>query len=225
MTTKERSNDDPAANESRASDFRLPQVLAQRRDIEGGYAALARAITRSSRGDPARGSESSTEQNDDRDSDSDKVGDKASHKDGDKEKDTIDRRKLARLVEEEDGFVLSLADLRALDSYLDRFGEGLAFRPLFEKPDIMRTLAAYGHVTFLLGSKFEPDGGSFSYWDVLAMAEVQRSITTASEASVQLDIQVVPLYPERDDPKSSTKGEWRELLPFVAFRSSTVSIA
>jgi hypothetical protein len=221
VTTNDNASDDLSANESRVSDFRLPQVLAQRRDIEGGYAALARAITRSWRGDPARELESAREEesgpgkisdksDDKRDEKGDEKGDdKINHKGNDK--DVIDRRKLTRLIEGDDGFVLSLSDLRALDCYLDRYGEGLAFRPLFEKPDIMRTLAKSGHVTFLLGSSLEEDGGSFSYWDVLAMAELQRSITAASEASVQLDIHDVPLYPKREDPKSSTKEEWREL--------------
>jgi hypothetical protein len=182
----DRAKTDLPSRKSTPSDFRLPKVLAKRRKIEGGNAALARAISSCWRDDPAGKSEAAG-------------------------KDVIDRRKLTLLIDEKPGLVLSVKDLRVLDCYLERFGEGLAFRPLFEKPDVMRTLANSGHVTFLLTSKVEEEGGSFSHWDVLAMAEIQRSITAASDVSVQLDIQNVPFYPDELKPKSAIEGSWPEL--------------
>jgi hypothetical protein len=90
--------------------------------------------------------------------------------------------------------VLSLADLRALDNYLERYGEGLAYVPLFQKPDQEQEL------------------WHFSRWDVLAMAEIQRGINT-SEVSTRMDIQDVPLPEGSTDVAQSTdNAEWLELL-------------
>ncbi len=166
----EQTEPEPAEDRSR---LRLGRVIEQRKKSEGGYAALARAISESVRGPaPAR-----------------KSGSK-------KPKDEVDRRKLQALANGDRDVVLSLRELRALDSYLEPFGEGLAYRPLFEKPDLIQTLAdSRGPITFLLGSKKALDGGSFPHWDVLAMADIQRSLSS-SEVSVQVDIQDVTMYPE-----------------------------
>ena len=166
----EQTAPEPAEDRSR---LRLGRVIEQRKKSEGGYAALARAISESVRGRaPAR-----------------KSGSK-------KPKDEVDRRKLQALANGDREVVLSLRELRALDGYLEPFGEGLAYRPLFEKPDLIQTLAdSRGPITFLLGSKKALAGGRFPHWDVLAMADIQRSLSS-SEVSVQVDIQDVTMYPE-----------------------------
>jgi len=170
------------------SDFRLAGVLAERKDKEGGYAALARAIDESNAAGPKRDSDEGAR------------------------KFKFDRRKLKSIIEADDNLVLSLKELRALDRYLERYGEGLAYVPLFQKPDLMQTLADSGHVTFLLGSKPERKLRHFSHWDVLAMAELQRGIN-ASEVSVRFDIQDVPLHEDVSDARDSIeKGQWMELL-------------
>jgi hypothetical protein len=165
-------------------------VLAERKDKEGGYSALARAIDRSTSAGlrPDSGE-------DDR-------------------KRGFDRRKLKSIIEADKNLVLTLKELRALDCYLEPYGEGLAYVPLFQKPDLMQTLAESGRVTFLLGSKPEAEGElrHFSHWDVLAMAEIQRAINP-SEVSVRFDIQDVPLYEDLEVTRESITGPggWRGL--------------
>jgi hypothetical protein len=171
------SDPDPA----RDSDLRLARVLAERKVAEGGYSALAQAINESTPAGPEPDS-----------SDNDR-------------KRRFDRRKLKSIIDADKNLVLTLRELRALDCYLERYGKGLAYVPLFQKPDLMQTLAGSGRVTFLLGSKPEGELRHFSHWDVLAMAEMQRSINP-SEVSVRFDIQDVPLYQELQ----LTRGSIRE---------------
>jgi hypothetical protein len=168
MESAMKPSSDPAPPSD--SDLRLARVLAERKDQEGGYSALARAIDESGAGPrPDSGK-------------------------GDR-KYLVDRRKLKSIIEADQNLVLTLKELRALDCYLERFGKGLAYVPLFQKPDLMQTLAESGRVTFLLGSKPASDYRHFSHWDVLAMAEIQRAINP-SEVSVRFDIQDVPIYPD-----------------------------
>jgi hypothetical protein len=163
--------------------FRLSRALGERKAREGSYAALARAIEKSNA-----------------------IGGRAD------QGRALDRRKLKAIVDGAPNLVLSLQELRALDCYLERYGEGLAYVPLFEKPDLMQTLADSGRVTFLLGSKPEPEHRYFSHWDVLAMAEIQRGISS-SEMSVRFDIQDVLLHETLEAAAASTKiGGWSELL-------------
>jgi hypothetical protein len=154
-------------------------VLGERVKSEGSYAALARAITRASRGERAP-----------------KEGEPA---------DLIDRRKLHSLVTSGKGAVLTIEDLHALDRYLERYGEGLAYRPLLQRPDLMEALADGGRVTFLLGSKPELERGSVSHWDVLAMAEIQRAVGR-SEVSVRFDIETVPLLSGLTETQDALEG-------------------
>jgi hypothetical protein len=181
----------------RAPDFRLARVLSQGVAREGSFSALAKAIAESS---PPR-----PKQDQDRD-------DRKGKKRRKKGKWVVDRRKLKSLVEGRGDVVLSLDQLRALDRYLERYGAGLAYLPLFEKPDLMQTLADSGRVTFLLGSKPERESRSFSHWDVLAMAEIQRAINP-SEISVRFDIQDVLLDEDLDKTvTSAANGVWEDLL-------------
>jgi hypothetical protein len=142
--------------------------LRERKAQEGSYLALEKAIEKANLPDPR------------------------ANPDREGPKRRIDRRKLKTLIEGDSDVVLSLSELYALDAYLEQYGEGLAYVPIFQKPDLMQTLAASGRVTFLLGSKSgsEREGKPryFSHWDVLAMAELQRGIN-ASEVGVRLDIQ------------------------------------
>ena len=51
-------------------------------------------------------------------------------------KNPVDRRKLKRIVDHQD-VSLSTRELIALDTYLTRFGEGFAYKPLLEKRSIL----------------------------------------------------------------------------------------
>ena len=178
----------PAPSDLSSPGFRLGRALGERKEKEGSYAALARAITKSNAA--ASGTDATLE---------------------DRSR-ALDRRKLRAIVEGAPNLVLSLQELRALDCYLERYGEGLAYVPLFEKPDLMQTLAESGRVTFLLGSKPEPEHRYFSHWDVLAMAEIQRGISS-SGVSVRFDIQDVLLHETLEAATASSKIEgWAELL-------------
>lgn len=85
----------------------------------------------------------------------------------------IDRRKLRKLVDGED-VPLSTRELAALDAYLTTLGESLADKPLFEKPDPIRSLADKGCVAFVLGSypRDKVQRNDVSRWDVRAMANL-----------------------------------------------------
>jgi hypothetical protein len=188
--------------------LRLGSVIERRKRAEGGYAALARAITAAS----AAGS--SKQPGDRRPGDREPDEANKTRKRNAKPKiprDVVDRRKLQALAGGDADVVVSIRELRALDTYLEPFGEGLGYRPLFEKPDLIQTLAdSRGPVTFLIGSKKEIDGGSFPHWDVLAMADIQRSLS-ASEVSVQIDIQDVAMYPEFNPSTFAGDEPWAEL--------------
>jgi len=156
-----------------AATLRMAQSLASRAEVEGGFAPLARAIRGTYEAefgadDPARG------------------------KDG-KPRDVVDRRKLRAIVEGEEEIVFSTRELRALDLYLEPYGEGLSSQPLFEKPNLIQTLARSRTVSFLLGSRTSEEGEiHFPHWDVLAMAEIQKRITQM-ELPVRINIQDVPM--------------------------------
>lgn len=175
-------NSDPAPTpDSRHTSLRLARVLAERKDQEGSYSALARAIDSSSAAGPGTGARE------------------------DDQMHRFDRRKLKRIIEGDENLVLTLKELRALDRYLECYGKGLAYVPLFQKPDLMQTLAESGRVTFLLGSKPAGELRHFSNWDVLAMAEIQRAIHP-SEVSVRFDIQDVPLHADLETTRKSITG-------------------
>jgi hypothetical protein len=185
--------------------FRLARVLSERRDREGSYAALAEAIEKSNPARPAAGPKPSPIPSPKPDQGRDEGKQR-------KSKRGVDRRKLKALVEGDPNVVLSVRELRAIDVYLDRYGQGLAYVPLFERPDLLQTLADSGRVTFLLASKPEEGLRYFSHWDVLAMAEIQRGINP-SEMSVRFDIQDVLLQETQQKAAGSSKmGGWSELL-------------
>lgn len=152
--------------------FRLGQVIEQRKEAEGSYLELQKKIAQAWRATSGQGSA----------------------------KPPVDRRKLRDLVEHahdpERNVVVSLHQLRAIDSYLDRFNEGLAFRPLLERPDLLRALAESGEIAFLVGSKVHEGRVDLSQWDVLSVAEIQRGVNR-STSSVHFDILDVLL--EDDD--------------------------
>lgn len=175
------------------SKLRLAKVLAVRKEKEGSYLALARAISEANGVDTGP----------------DPAGGKPRY--------AVDRRKLKSIVANDPKLVLSIAELQALDRYLDRYGEGLASSPLFVKPDILQSLADSGHVTFLLGSKPEiidlrVNRLTFAYWDVLAMGEIQRGVYSFSP-SIRFDICEVRL-PERVEQATDSveHGDWTGLL-------------
>ena len=180
-------------------DLRLARVLGRQVPREGGFAGLARAI---SLANPELRK---------------KLDEKAKERSGydaeapQPEREVIDRRKLKRLIEGED-VVLAISELRALDRYLDRIGEGLAYRPIFARPDLLQALADSGHVTFLIGSRQMrgAESGSFAVWDVLALAEVQRSLSALGR-SLTFDIQEVPFDAPKRRPKRWIQEEGERL--------------
>jgi hypothetical protein len=157
--------------------LRLSRILDEHREQHRGYSQLAKAITEAYPGTP-------------------RVQKKGREKGESRE--VVDRRKLQEIVEGKPGLKLSVADLAAIDCYLEAFGEGLSYRPLFDKPDILQAIADSGRVTFLLGTQGEEEGGNFPHWDVLAMAGAQRSLT-AWKVGMQLDVQDVPMKFARSD--------------------------
>ena len=167
--------------------IRLAGVIQKREKPAGGYAALARAITETyyRAGDPSWKRPKDTT-------------------------DIIDRRKLRRIALGDVDVVLSFKELRALDIYLEPYGESLAYRPIFEKPDIFQTLADSANVTFMLGSKKGGEDTNFPHWDVVSMALLTRRLT-ASGANVRLDIQDVPMFPEFKWNDPDRQDDWLEL--------------
>ena len=170
------------------AELRLAKTLGERLFKEGSYTALAQAISE------ANGLR--TDEN------------------GNRPKDAVDRRKLKNIVDGDEKLVFSVGELRALDRYLERYGHGLAYTPLFAKPDLLQSLADSGDVTFLLGSKPERDNFrvNFSHWDVLAMGEIQRSVN-AFAPHVYFDIREVRLQPDLDGTlRSIDESECSQLL-------------
>lgn len=190
------------SDENPHSDVRLARVLGARAKLEGGFNALARAI---SIANPEQKRKLDLEFEELRQSDPVKAPKKA--------REVIDRRKLMGLVRGTTDTVFSISDLRAIDRYLQTYGEGLAYRPIFERPDLMQALADCGRVTFLIGSKrdSEHESGSFSVWDVLALAELQRSLSALGR-SVQIDIQEVPFDWSAEGPPPVGGEKWTRFL-------------
>jgi hypothetical protein len=169
-------------------ELRLAKILGERLIKEGSYTALAQAIS------AANGIRTD--------------------EDGKRPKDAVDRRKLKNIVDSDDKLTFSVGELRALDHYLERYGHGLAYSPLFAKPDLLQSLAELGDVTFLLGSKPEQDNFrvNFSHWDVLAMGEIQRSVN-AFAPHVYFDIREVRMQPDVDGAlRSVDESECSQLL-------------
>lgn len=181
--------------------LRLARVLRRRADAEGSFNKLARKITEASCPRAgAGGSDPPVER---------------------RGKDCVDRRKLKRLVEGEN-VVLSIAELRALDAYLERYNEGLAHRPLFERPSLLEALAAGGEVAFLLGCRPRRGGGGpgasaapaaygdaeeISKWDVHSMTDVQAGLLQVAPA-VRMDLLDVRREPEPSVARQSIHEPW-----------------
>jgi hypothetical protein len=119
------------------------------------------------------------------------------------------RRKLKSIVDNDPKLVLSIGELRGLDVYLERFGHGLAYDPLFEKPEVMRSLAEFGPLHFMLGSKLDP-GDRFrtniSHWDLLALNRIQTGVMSFSQ-NVHIDIQEVQMRKEVDAARDDLDDE------------------
>ncbi len=161
--------------------LRVAQVLKQHRDRLGGYAQLARAITKTYPGTPPVQKKGKNE------------GDPT---------EVVDRRKLKEIIDDEPGLKLSVHDLAAIDFFLEPYGEGLSYRPLLDNPNLVHAFSDSGRVTILLGTKGDEEGGNFPFWDVLATSGWLRCLT-ASEVSIQIDSQDVPMRPK------VKPAEWR----------------
>jgi hypothetical protein len=178
-------------------------VLGARAKVEGGFSALARAISAANPEDK-RAIERAMADRRRRDPE------RAPERDP----EVIDRRKLNDLVKGKTDTVFSISELRCIDRYLQRYGEGLAYRPLFERPDLLQALADSGRVTFLLGSKRDSaveSGSLFSAWDVLALGELQRGLSALGR-SVEIDIQEVPFDWSAGTPPTGKGQKWSRFL-------------
>jgi len=172
---------------SDATDLRLIRALTKRLKSVGNYVALAQAIAEAQPAEEKR------------------------YKDG-KLRVPIDRRKL-KVAIENDPDSLTVGDLRVLDRYLQTYGEGLAFHPLFEKPAPLQSLAESSQVNFLIGSRTEEQRRNFSHWDLLGMAEIQRGINSCG-TNVRFDIREV--FGDMNDSRLLHKKlPWRGLLTEV----------
>jgi hypothetical protein len=128
--------------------FRLTNLIAEARDREGSFSALAKAIGRAN---PRVGG-------------------------GDWDADPIERRKLKAFVEGDERVSYSIRDLRFLDGYLEQFRQGLARVPIFTRDDLVGAIAQTGAVTFLLGTR--PDGFRYvmNHFDALGASYAQSAI-------------------------------------------------
>lgn len=126
----------------------------------------------------------------------------------------LDRRKLKKLAEGDPDVVMTLHEFEALDRFLEPLGHGLASTPLFEKPDVLLSIAdAAKRVTFLPGSKPAKESRiNLDRWDVKALAKVQRGVNRFGPQT-QFDIRDVLLHEDPDDAwRSVTEGSWVKLL-------------
>jgi hypothetical protein len=110
----------------------------------------------------------------------------------------VERRKLARIAAGED-VSLTLDELRALDTYLTPLGEGLADRPLFDKPNPILALAGTGAVTLVLGAypRDQERRIDLSWWDVRSMTHLLRAIALRRPGT---DVEIQDLLVEEDQP-------------------------
>jgi hypothetical protein len=131
-----------------------------------------------------------------------------------KDKEPLDRRKLKKIVDGDQDLVLSIAELHALDRYLEPFGEGLAYNSLFLRANVLQTIADAGKpVTLLLGSKpIEDSRLNLDHWDVNALAEIQRGVSNFAP-DVRFDIRDVLLHEDlKSARRSVNSGKWTDLL-------------
>ena len=93
------------------------------------------------------------------------------------EKAPLDRRKLRRIVDQDDTVTLSVEEIRALDKYLTPFGEGLADRAFLVRRSLLSSLSAKDQVMMLLGSHPRPGArNDVSRWDVRALSALQGAL-------------------------------------------------
>ena len=142
--------------------FRLARVLAARLLEEKNYSRLAEAISL------ANGLDLSAP----------RLGDR-------RQKHIVDRRKLRKIVDtgpEGTDLCLSLEELHALSIYLERFNEGLANNPIFERVQVLQHLAERGNIEFLVASRPQEEFVDLSHWDVKSLAVIQRAMNQISRS-------------------------------------------
>ena len=154
--------------------LRIAKVLERHKVREGSYTKLEAAIRKTLRGDG-----------------------EGTHR-------GVDRRKLKAIVDNDPKLVLSIAEIRAIDRYLERWGEGLAFNPLFEKPELLRRLVESGTFTFLLGSKVDKTDRfriNISHWDLLGLDRIQTDVLSFRE-NVRIEIREVRMHDDVDGARA-----------------------
>lgn len=119
----------------------------------------------------------------------------------------VDRRKLKQICTG-GKFVLNVTELEALDSYLEPHNLGLSSHPILTRTSILETLAKSEKVVFVLGLRDHGGRGGpgweLSYWDVTAMAELQRQVNRLS-TTVQFDIRAVPYISRAQDAEATAR--------------------
>jgi hypothetical protein len=124
---------------------------------------------------------------------------------------TVDRRKLAAIAGDATNVVISFDELLALETYLERQGASLARHPLFQKPEVHRTLAESKRIAFLLGAHFDEAARQTSVadYDVLAMTEIQSRV--CQHSTPVLDFRDTLLKDTREAAIEATKETCIEL--------------
>jgi hypothetical protein len=191
-TRPESEISDSSSEQSLPHELWLGEMLGKRKELEGSYVALARAITESVPPDERFFSREKRK--------------RSEHGDDAGARVLIDRRRLKAIVEAKPNVELSLRELGYLDRYLSRFGEGLAYRPIFRGSNLLETLARTGNVDFLLGTKPEQERQNISHWDVLGMADIQRGIQSSNQP-LRMDIRDVPLSTSHSLTRQSLESE------------------
>lgn len=92
-------------------------------------------------------------------------------------KPPVDRRKLRRIVYQDDSVTFSITEIRALDKYLTPFGEGLADRALLVRRSLLSSLSAKDRAKLLLGAYPRKDERiDVSRWDMRAVSILQAEL-------------------------------------------------
>lgn len=124
----------------------------------------------------------------------------------------VDRRKLKKIVDRPEEVTLSMRELRALDVYFARHGEGLADKPIFERVGILESLVENKEVTFLIGStpREKERRNDLSRWDTRSLAALLHDLGRNSNRLQYRIEDVLQLQPDKETKVSSQ--DWYRLI-------------
>jgi len=102
---------------------------------------------------------------------------------GKKPPKSIDRRKLKALGDGKD-VPLRISELEALDDFLTTFNQGLAYLPLFVRPNLLSALTVHERVHFLIGAREVSDTTTVSQFDTQAYGTLERQLNGQGQKRV-----------------------------------------